>query len=112
MILRKILHVAVFGLLLAGFAAQAKTDQVKDPLKYAEEESKAFAAGDSNDSSGWQGCNYVPSEPSATKKVECTGTRSLLIHGGHLEKIEFVCEFKFELSLSPGIYYVNSEICE
>ena len=97
---------------LGGWATSAQVKQVKSPMKYAKANSKMFAEGDSNDSSGWLGCVYDDSEAGALTLIRCNGSRDVLVHGGEMVTKAFSCLFTFEPSLSSQKYYVSYEMCE
>lgn len=90
------------ALCFSGFT-HAEMTIVNNPMEYANEQSKLFALGDSNDSSGWQGCSYNESGDDSFLKIDCDGTREILVHGGHMQKVNFTCEFIFQSRQSRSL---------
>lgn len=87
-------------------------NQTVDPISYATEASQYYAQGDSNDSSGWETCEYLT--PNKTLRIECSGTRDILVHGGEMFTVDFSCSFNFAmLSSSNGEvrYEILAEDC-
>jgi hypothetical protein len=109
---RSAIYLSMIVILLSGFTATADTKQVRDPMKYSEKQSKFYAEGDSNDPSGWEGCEYDDSEADAITRIQCTVTRDILVHGGHMVRTAFSCHFSFEPNINSGAYYVAYETCE
>lgn len=109
---RVIFCLAVFALLVSGVATKAEARQVQDPMKYSEEYSKLYAEGDSNDTSGWEGCEYDNSEVDGIFRIHCAGTREIMVHGGHMVRRSFTCAFSFQPSLTAEGNFVVYESCE
>lgn len=105
--MRKNTILFLLSLLIMGSVTQAKTQLVKDPMKYSATFSKLYAEGDSNNSDGWQGCEYIaPDSVDGTSiQIQCFGEREILVHGGFMKSESFTCEFKFAETV------LLSEIC-
>ncbi len=110
--IQSILVLVMLMLSLPVFAGQDRARGVLDPMKYAVENSKFFAEGDANDSSGWEHCDFDDSQEDAITRIECSGARSLLVHGGHMVTSRFVCHFSFEPLLHNGRYELAYSVCE
>jgi len=84
--------------------AGSKTSEnhVADPMEFAAEVSKSYAEGDSNDSSGWGGCEYDEAQSEPQLHIGCAGARDILVHGGEIFTVGFSCYFDFALISSQG----------
>lgn len=91
---------------LSSFTVHAETKYINDPMKYAEDYSRFFGEGDSNDSSGWGGCVYIQPQADALTRIYCVGTREILVHGGNMVEASFTCDFTFSDNL------IVSENCQ
>ena len=105
--------VALAILFISSFSlANVPRELNKNPMAYAEKQSKAFAEGDSYDASGWNGCADV-SDDATLIKIDCQGTREILVFGGSMQKVDFACEFTFQPRPSTPLKYVVTEAsCE
>lgn len=94
-------------------ANAARPGTTLDPMQYAERISKSYAEGDSAESSGSEGCQYVTFNPEDPLiYIECQGTAELLMHGGHWTTSSYSCEFSFEEdTLGPSGFFINTESC-
>lgn len=97
--------------MLAAVSAHAKGTLINNPMKYAEDQSKAYAEGDANDSSGWQGC-WEEDYMDTSIRISCSGTQSILVHGGHMASVPFSCEFTFQPGPSVGFKSAFSVVGE
>lgn len=95
---------------ISAIAAPHRT--VSNPMAYSENQSKFFAEGDSNDSSGWRGCRFDDSEGESVTHILCEGTREILVHGGKMVTVPFYCHFIFSPRLQGrGGYYFEAGEC-
>lgn len=112
MIKLSLLTLAISAISLSVGATEIDWPKADQPMKYAQEYSKSYAEGDSNDSSGWQGCDEMFTEANEITRIQCVGERDILVLGGHWERMAFACEFTFEPSSDWIGYIVTYELCE
>jgi hypothetical protein len=110
-------HALITGLFLLAILSLAPLEArsspakpVENPRAYAERISQAYAEGDSGDSSGFAGCESL--EEVSGLHILCEGSRSVLVHGGHMHESPFACDFIFQES-SDGTFSIapESESC-
>lgn len=83
---------AVFSVLAAAAYSRAR---VVDHMTYANNTSRAFAAGDNGYTSGWRECSEIPDTPPFVGVV-CDGRRVMQVHGGQMVDVNYFCEFQFK----------------
>jgi|GEM_PF-5990160 len=109
------MRLMLFGLILfsAGsiVAAAYSPHSVENYLAYANVTSRNYAAGDSNDASGWRECTEMVNTPPEVGLV-CEGVRTILVHGGKYVDVNYYCEFRFSRKSEFAKYDLEMEVCQ
>lgn len=109
----------LFTILIVGFMAingvaadHARAGQklISDPMKYAQKAAQHYAK-ESSDMPPYSvsGCDYTNGSESHPS-IECSGTTTILFHGGVPVAATFSCSFEFE-SEGAGKFRVVAEDC-
>lgn len=110
--MKKILFLYFFALVIFNFksAYGAQLKLTANPMKSAEAQSLFYSEGDTGNSSGWSGCSTLQV---TTRKIEiaCQGFATVLVHGGHAARKNFLCHYIFE-ARSVNQFLVRYERCQ
>ncbi|MBX3020665.1 MAG: hypothetical protein KF799_03235 [Bdellovibrionales bacterium] len=107
------MRVFVVGMFVAFVVAGTaySSSKIVYPLAYADTVSRAFAAGDNKDSSGWSECKEAPGVENGLGVI-CEGTRSILNDDGQMYHVNYFCEFEFQPKPQGDDFKVTHNLCQ
>lgn len=100
-------------LLLALLTAPAfAAEYTLDPMADATRKGLQHSKGDTNDTSGFEGCSYEEDSPELAPRITCSGSGTILVHGGEEFGFSFVCTHSYYFVNKRLGFRVAEESCE